>query len=86
MSRSWAPFSQKSEPTFLRRRIQQRKYGREVGAALCNPNLVHLAGAFGAHGQRVETPAQLYQALCAAWGREGPTLIEVPLEADVGFA
>jgi acetolactate synthase-1/2/3 large subunit len=67
-------------------RIQQRQYGREVGAALHNPDFVRLADAFGAHGQRVETPEGLYEALVAAWDREGPTLIEVPLDADVGFA
>ena len=67
-------------------RIQQRQYGREVGAALHNPDFVRMAEAFGAHGQRVETPEQLYEALCAAWEREGPTVIEVPLEAEVGFA
>jgi acetolactate synthase-1/2/3 large subunit len=67
-------------------RIQQRNYGREVGAALVNPDLVALARAFGAHGQRVETPDQLYEALRAAWSRELPTVIEAPLEAEVGFA
>jgi acetolactate synthase-1/2/3 large subunit len=67
-------------------RIQQRQYGREVGAALRNPDFVRLAEAFGAHGQQVETPEQLYEALCMAWEQEGPTVIEVPLEADVGFA
>jgi acetolactate synthase-1/2/3 large subunit len=66
-------------------RIQQRQYGREVGAALRNPDFVGLAAAFGAHGQRAETPEQLYEGLCAAWEREGPTVIEVPLEAEVGF-
>ena len=67
-------------------RIQQREYGREVGAALRDPDLCRLAAAFGAHGQRVGTPEQLYEALNAAWDREGPTVIEVPLDADVGFA
>jgi acetolactate synthase-1/2/3 large subunit len=67
-------------------RIQQQRYGRVVGAALHNPDFVQMAAAFGAHGQRVETPEELYEALVAAWDREGPTVIEVPLDADVGFA
>lgn len=67
-------------------RIQQREYGREVGAALHNPDFVRLAEVFGAHGRRVETPDQLYEALCAAWKRDLPTVIEAPLEDDVGFA
>ena len=67
-------------------RIQQRQYGREVGAVLQNPDFVRLTEAFGAYGQHVETPEQLYKALCAAWDREGPTVVEVPLAADVGFA
>jgi acetolactate synthase-1/2/3 large subunit len=66
--------------------IQRRQYGREVGAALRNPDFVQLAAAFGAHGQRVETPEQLYEALSVAFEREGPTVIEAPLDPDVGFA
>lgn len=57
-----------------------------LATVLCNPDFVRLAEAFGAHGQRIETPEQLYEALVAAWEREGPTVIEVPLSADVGFA
>ena len=47
-------------------RIQQRQYGREVGAALHNPDFVQMADAFGAHGRHVESPEQLYEALLAA--------------------
>jgi thiamine pyrophosphate-dependent acetolactate synthase large subunit-like protein len=47
---------------------------------------VRLAEAFGAHGRRAETPAQLYEVLRAAWQRDLPTVIEVPLDSDVGFA
>ena len=57
-----------------------------MGAALVNPDLVRLAESFGAHGQRVETPEGLYEALCAARGRDLPTVIEVPLDPDVRFA
>jgi acetolactate synthase-1/2/3 large subunit len=66
--------------------IQNRQYGRAMGAALVNPDFVRLAESFGAHGQRVETPEQLHDALLAARGRDLPTVIEAPLERGVGFA
>jgi thiamine pyrophosphate-dependent acetolactate synthase large subunit-like protein len=66
--------------------IQNRQYGRAMGAALRNPDFVRLAECFGAHGHRAETPEQLYETLRAAWGRDLPTVIEVPLDPSIGFA
>ena len=66
--------------------LQNRQYGRAMGAALVNPDFVRLAQAFGAHGRHVETPEQLYETLLSAWGSDLPTVIEVPLDANVGFA
>jgi acetolactate synthase-1/2/3 large subunit len=66
--------------------IQNRQYGRAMGAALSNPDFVRLAECFGAHGCQAETPEQLHETLLAARARDLPTVIEVPLEGDVGFA
>jgi acetolactate synthase-1/2/3 large subunit len=63
------------------RRLQTERYGRAIGAELRNPDFVRLAEASGARGVRVEAPEQLYEALTAAWGREGPTLICVSAPA-----
>jgi len=66
--------------------LQRRQFGRVIGAALRNPDYVRLAEAFGAHGCHVETPEELYDAITTVQGRNLPTVIEVPLEGDVGFA
>jgi acetolactate synthase-1/2/3 large subunit len=62
------------------RRMQAERYGREIGAALRNPDFVQLAHAYGAQGLRVETPTQLYNTLTTAWGHDVPTVIEVCIE------
>ncbi|MCC6212557.1 MAG: hypothetical protein IT513_16080 [Burkholderiales bacterium] len=54
--------------------------GREIGAALSNPDFVRLAEDFGLAGARAGNPAQLRAALEQAFARSGPTLIEVPCE------
>lgn len=41
-----------------------------------------LARALGVHAERVERPADLQQALRDALQRQGPTVIDVPLESD----
>jgi thiamine pyrophosphate-dependent acetolactate synthase large subunit-like protein len=38
------------------------------------------------HAERVERPADLQQALKEALQRQGPTLIDVPLESDMPAA
>jgi len=67
------------------KRTQDRLLGRSIGVDLHNPDFVKLAEAHGATGTLVETPPQLYDALQAAWRRDLPTIIEVPLamQADL---
>ena len=66
------------------RRTQLQRFERTIGVDLQNPDFVKLAEAYGAFGLRAENPDQLYDGLMAAWQRDLPTLIEVPLERD-GF-
>jgi acetolactate synthase-1/2/3 large subunit len=61
------------------RRSQSRDFGRVIGADLHNPDFVMLAKAHGAAGTRAENPDQIYCALMAAWERDVPTVIEVPI-------
>ena len=58
---------------------QTRDFGRVIGADLRNPDFVMLAQAHGAAGTRAENPDQIYDALMAAWERDVPTIIEVPV-------
>jgi acetolactate synthase-1/2/3 large subunit len=62
--------------------VQRRDYGRTVGTDIENPDFVPLARSFGAEARRVETAdleAELPDALDAAFGRDTPTLIEIPV-------
>ena len=45
-----------------------------------------LARSLGVHAERVECPADLQQALKEALQRQGPTLIDVPLDSDMPAA
>ncbi|KAB0622586.1 thiamine pyrophosphate-dependent enzyme [Castellaniella defragrans] len=64
-------------------RDQQRLFeGRTIGSELSNPDFVKLAESFGIAGQRVQTPAQLAQALERAFAADAPALIEVPIDKD----
>jgi len=65
------------------KRLQTRRFGRTIGADLHNPDFVRLAEAYGAGSSRAEDPEQLYDALMAAWQRDVPTVIEVPLDEDI---
>jgi thiamine pyrophosphate-dependent acetolactate synthase large subunit-like protein len=47
-----------------------------VGVMARNPDFVALARACGAEGVRAGGPAELTEALHAALGRQGPTLVE----------
>jgi benzoylformate decarboxylase len=55
-----------------------------IGIDLVRPAIqfVELARALGVHAERAERPADLHQAIKEAIQRQGPTLIDVPLEAD----
>jgi acetolactate synthase-1/2/3 large subunit len=62
-------------------RDQTRLYGgRVLGAALANPDFVALAGSYGIHAVRTDTPAGLRLALEQALERSEPALIEVPVD------
>ena len=62
------------------RRIQETVYGgRVIATDLTNPDFLAFAKSFGAYGERARTPAELEQALNAAFGRDLPTVIEVPV-------
>jgi benzoylformate decarboxylase len=55
-----------------------------IGIDLHSPAIqfTGLARSLGVHAERVERPADLQQALKEALQRQGPTLIDVPLESD----
>jgi acetolactate synthase-1/2/3 large subunit len=63
--------------------VQRRDYGRTMGTDIENPEFVPLARSFGAEATRIETAdleAELPEALDAAFDRDTPTVIEVPVE------
>ena len=65
------------------RRIQEERYGnRLIASDLANPDFVKFAESFGAAAVRAKDPDELGQALRSAFARrDGPTLIEVPVNA-----
>jgi thiamine pyrophosphate-dependent acetolactate synthase large subunit-like protein len=64
------------------RDIQMRRFGRSIGVDLVNPDFVTLAEAYGAAGRRARKPDELRSELLAAFERDVPTLIDVPIEPD----
>ncbi len=61
-------------------RMQKQNYGgRVIASELHNPDFVNFAESFGAHGLRVNSPAELRQALVGAFAASAPVLIEVPV-------
>jgi acetolactate synthase-1/2/3 large subunit len=65
------------------RRDQQQLFGRVIGAELDNPDFVALGAAFGVTTLRVESPAALELELRAAFGRDTPTLLVVPVDREI---
>ncbi|MFO8060727.1 MAG: thiamine pyrophosphate-binding protein [Bacillota bacterium] len=57
-------------------RIQKRRFGREIGTDICNPDFVELAEAFGGRGRRLTDAAQLPSVLNEAFSADGPTIVE----------
>jgi acetolactate synthase-1/2/3 large subunit len=56
---------------------QERRFGgRVIDTELRNPDFVAFARSFGAHAERIGAASELPDALRAAFGRRGPTLIE----------
>ena len=64
---------------------QMSRFGRTVGVELAATDFVKLAESLGAAGRRVDTPDQLRRGLVEAFQRPGPTVFDVPWEADFGF-
>ncbi|QKY19193.1 5-guanidino-2-oxopentanoate decarboxylase [Halolamina sp. CBA1230] len=63
--------------------VQRQRYGRTMATDIENPDFVELAESFGAAARRIEFDAvadELPDALAAAFDRDRPTLIEVPVE------
>ena len=53
--------------------------GRVIESELSNPDFVRLAESFGVAAARADSPERLRGELEDAFGRSGPTLIEVPI-------
>jgi thiamine pyrophosphate-dependent acetolactate synthase large subunit-like protein len=70
-------FNDNAYSTIQRQQIDL--FGRAVATDLHNPDFPALAASFGAVGAVARTPAELAVELAAAWQRELPTLIEVPI-------
>ena len=54
--------------------------GRYKAVDLVNPSFLGIAKAYGIEGVLAETPEALTAAITAAYGRDLPTIIEVPTE------
>ena len=67
------------------RDIQMRRFGRSIGVDLANPDFAALAEAYGAAGRRARKADELRDELLAAFERDVPTLIDVPIESDPGM-
>lgn len=62
------------------KRTQLHKYGnRVIGTDLHNPDFVKYAESFGAQGLRATNPDELRAALKQSFGRDLPTVIEIPV-------
>ena len=56
--------------------------GQHVASEFRNPDLVRMAGAFGARGVRIEDPAGLDEQLGAALALDGPVVIDVVTDPE----
>jgi thiamine pyrophosphate-dependent acetolactate synthase large subunit-like protein len=61
------------------RYLQTQGFERAGEVDLTNPDFVSLAQAYGGVGVRLSEPASLPEAMGEAFGREVPTLIEIPV-------
>lgn len=59
------------------RATRMATYRRSVDDDLTNPDFLELASAYGCHGTRVRSPAEMGTALGQAFARDLPTLIDV---------
>lgn len=63
------------------RTIQDNVTGRRFGVDLATPDFVGVAEAMGIPGQRVDSAAGFDEAFAAAVDRDGPSLLEIDLDA-----
>ncbi len=62
------------------KRMQEDDYaGRVIASELRNPDFMQLAESFGVAGARAGSPEELRAEIEQAFGRAGPSLIEVPI-------
>jgi acetolactate synthase-1/2/3 large subunit len=62
---------------------QERRYpGRVMATDLVNPDFAALARAYGAHGERIETAAELDGAIERARAAGGPALLELVVDPE----
>ena len=59
---------------------QQNQFGRSSNVKFTNPDFVQYAQAFGAHGVKIETTAQLITELNEALARDTVTIIDCPVD------
>lgn len=59
---------------------QRARFGREAFVKFGNPDFVRYAESFGATGYRVETAEDLPYVLQAAFGQDGPVVIDCPVD------
>lgn len=65
--------------------VQRRDYGRTVGDDIVNPDFVAMAESFGAAAERIDPDnvvSELPAALADAFERDGPTLIDLPVDFE----
>lgn len=65
--------------TAVEQAMKYESNGRVMATDLINPDYVKLAEAYGIPGVRAESPEALAEAVTAAFGRVGPTIIDVPI-------
>ena len=59
---------------------QERRYdGRVIDTVLRNPDFVAYAKSFGAHGEKLGSPAEVGDAIRAARTRNGPSLYQLDI-------
>jgi acetolactate synthase-1/2/3 large subunit len=62
---------------------QKRTYpGRYIAVDLVNPDYVKIADAYGIEGVRAESPERLTETLVRTRDKNGPTLIDVPIDLE----
>ena len=65
---------------------QLQKYGRTAGVELGSYDVVGFAKAFGAHGHRVTSLADLPATIARAMAEPGPSLIDAPVDYRDNYA